>query len=495
MSSYFSGTFQVPLGGAIRFPDSAGNAVAIQANTTANNYTLTLPDSSGNSGQYIQTDGSGKLTWATATTTATTAADDILTGDAEVNITTTAGDVLLNAPTSNSVNLQVNSTDVAVVESTGVAVTGTISASTAFIPDADDGATLGTSTLKFSDMFMASGAVLNFNAGDITVTHDTNLLTVDGGTFVVAGTNALHLRNANTSINSSVDSKLDIDAITEVEITAPLIDLTGAVTISSTTTVVDDILPSASNGASLGSATLEFSNIYMADGTYLNMGIDQDVTIQHIADTGIRLNSAGTGLLQLASATEYISGVSATGVITISASSNLTIQAPTLIGDTAQSTDSGEGCLIAYGGVGIGRNLNVGGNVTVSGNVSVTESFKLGVNTFNEVTSRYDLFSTGNVSPIKNITLSADAAGNAAVYDCNAAPTGSGSIVHIFYTNESPGTANANISFANSNLYTGSGLGTYLFFNQTGQSASLIYLSGAGVTAGWRVINTGAQIF
>ena len=37
----------------------------------------------------------------------------------------------------------------------------TITATTAFVPDASDGAALGTTALEFSDLFLADGAVIN----------------------------------------------------------------------------------------------------------------------------------------------------------------------------------------------------------------------------------------------------------------------------------------------------------------------------------------------
>jgi len=47
---------------------------------------------------------------------------------------------------------------------------------TAFYPFADDGITLGTGTYKFSDLFLASGGVINFNNGNATITHSAGNL-------------------------------------------------------------------------------------------------------------------------------------------------------------------------------------------------------------------------------------------------------------------------------------------------------------------------------
>ena len=48
----------------------------------------------------------------------------------------------------------------------------TITAETAFVPDAQDGAALGTSSLQFSDLFLADAALIAFgDDGDVTLTH------------------------------------------------------------------------------------------------------------------------------------------------------------------------------------------------------------------------------------------------------------------------------------------------------------------------------------
>ena len=47
-------------------------------------------------------------------------------------------------------------------------------------PTTNDSAALGTSAVAWSDLFLASGAVVNFGAGDVTITHAANTLTIDG---------------------------------------------------------------------------------------------------------------------------------------------------------------------------------------------------------------------------------------------------------------------------------------------------------------------------
>lgn len=59
---------------------------------------------------------------------------------------------------------------------------------TAINPLTNDSAALGTTSLKWSDLFLASGAVINFNAGDILLTHSADTLALTGGTLSVAST-------------------------------------------------------------------------------------------------------------------------------------------------------------------------------------------------------------------------------------------------------------------------------------------------------------------
>jgi hypothetical protein len=68
----------------------------------------------------------------------------------------------------------------ATVTSGGSMTNRLILRSTSLAPITDDAVSLGISGTGFSDAFFASGAVLNFNNGDVTVTHSSNALAFAG---------------------------------------------------------------------------------------------------------------------------------------------------------------------------------------------------------------------------------------------------------------------------------------------------------------------------
>jgi len=84
-------------------------------------------------------------------------------------------------------------------------------------PISNDGIALGTATLSFSDLFLASGAVINFNNGNFTLTHSSGLLSASGaiqarvplssetsGTLTTASQNKKVICSGNITIPNSV---------------------------------------------------------------------------------------------------------------------------------------------------------------------------------------------------------------------------------------------------------------------------------------------------
>jgi hypothetical protein len=72
---------------------------------------------------------------------------------------------------------------------------------TSVVPSANDGEALGTSSVSWSDLFLASGGVLNWNNGDITLTHSADTLTFAGGVLALPDGTA-----ANPSLTFSGDT-------------------------------------------------------------------------------------------------------------------------------------------------------------------------------------------------------------------------------------------------------------------------------------------------
>lgn len=81
-------------------------------------------------------------------------------------------------------------------------------------PTTNDGAPLGDTTHNFSDLFLASGAVLNYANGDVTLTHSSGILTL--------GTGELRITTVGTNA-ASVPTLGSTSALTNKTLTSPVI--------------------------------------------------------------------------------------------------------------------------------------------------------------------------------------------------------------------------------------------------------------------------------
>lgn len=130
-----------------------------------------------------------------------------------------------------------------------------VAINTSLLPGADDGAALGDGTHSFSDLFLASGSVINFANGDVTITHSSNAITVAGGTLVLPntglqiGSSVPFSDSAGTLTLQNVDA---LDATTESTIEAAIDTLANLTSIQGhTITLAGDFITSGANSLTL----------------------------------------------------------------------------------------------------------------------------------------------------------------------------------------------------------------------------------------------------
>ena len=111
--------------------------------------------------------------------------------------------------------------------------------------------------------------------------------------------------------------------------------------------------PSSADGQALGSASLEWSDLFLADSSTIQFGNDQDTILTHTDGTGLTLNS--TNKLCFNDASQFIQGSSAT-VLSIGATDEIDLTATT---------------------VDLNGNLDVSGSFTLAGTALTTTAAEI----------------------------------------------------------------------------------------------------------------------
>ena len=192
-----------------------------------------------------------------------TAYDDLTTGDAAVNIATSAGNITIDA--------QGNDTDI-------------------IFKGTDGGADRTFMTIDGSaggDLFLTGGLIDLKNDGSAVSqikfyceSSNAHAQTLQGAPHSESATNALTL--PSTGGSADLVSTSSSSNLTNKTLTSPIIN---------TGTFGTSILPTSADGTTLGSASKEFSDLFLADASTIQFGNDQDVTLTHVADAGIMLNT------------------------------------------------------------------------------------------------------------------------------------------------------------------------------------------------------------
>ena len=122
---------------------------------------------------------------------------------------------------------------------------------------------------------------------------EVGLGTLDGDSSDLTRTTVISSSNSDSAVDFSAGTKdvfCTIPASKMVfEDASDNVSISGnfqAANITATTAFV----PDAADGASLGTTSLEFSDLFLADGGTIKFGNDQDINITHVADTGLTTN-------------------------------------------------------------------------------------------------------------------------------------------------------------------------------------------------------------
>ena len=89
--------------------------------------------------------------------------------------------------------------------------------------------------------------------------------------------------------------------------------------------------PTSADGQALGSASLEWSDIFLADGAVINFGNDQDINLTHVADTGLTTNGTLQATVVRATAAIYENATTIAANYTITSSNNAMSAGPITI--------------------------------------------------------------------------------------------------------------------------------------------------------------------
>jgi len=231
-------------------------------------------------GIELMATGENAGTWGTKTNTNLQIVEKAISGYVEQAVTS-------GGTTALSI------TDGDATESTSVArhavikLTGTITGnSIVTVPDSVEkvyivtNGTSGAYTVQFKT---ASGTGITFGVSEKT----TRLVYSDGTNLVDAGFGgALDIEGRELVLDADGDTTITADTDDQIDIKVGGTDRARITTGA--------IAPSSSDGISLGTSALEFSDLFLADGAVINFGDDQEIKLTHVADTGLTLKHTAT---------------------------------------------------------------------------------------------------------------------------------------------------------------------------------------------------------
>jgi hypothetical protein len=333
---------------------------------------ITLADADG---FFVNDGGASKLIPASDIKTyigSSTAADDLTIGDAAILLTTSSGNITIDAAANDS----------------DIIFKGTDGGSDRVFMTIDGSAG--------GDLFLTGGLIDLKNDGSAVSqikfyceSSNAHAQTLIGAPHAQSANNTLTLPDGADGVILSTTSTA---TVTNKTLTSPIIN---------TGTFGTSILPTSADGTTLGSASKEFSDLFLADASTIQFGADQDVTLTHVADTGLLLNT--TMVIQFRDAAINI-GSPADGDLDINADDEIELNS-TLIDINGNVEISGTAAITGIATftddiiIGDGKTIGVASDadaITIASNGQVTFSQTL-IGTALDISGDIDVDGTTNL--------------------------------------------------------------------------------------------------
>jgi hypothetical protein len=225
--------------------------------------------------------------------------------------------------------------------------------------------------------------VLQFRRG--TTSQNNSFTGALGELSVDTDLDTLRIHDGSTAGGFTLVQEDATQTLTNKTLTSPVIN---------TATFGTSILPVSADGTTLGSATKEFSDLFLAEGGTIQFGNDQDVIVTHDPDDGLFFKSVATGddnpfVLTLQTGETDIAANDVLGAINFQAPDEGTGTDAILVAAGIEAVSEGDFSASSNAtklsfktgaseaatekmSLSSGGNLNVTGNVSVGGNLDVT---------------------------------------------------------------------------------------------------------------------------
>ena len=303
-----------------------------------------------------------------------------------------------------------------------------VNASGNVVPTVTDGGSLGTNSLNWSDLFLDDGAVVNFNSGNVTLTHEAGKLVTSGDISGSASTTGSFGR-LEIADNAVIKGNITFgDAATD--------------TVSFGAEINSNLIPASDDQFDIGSADDAWQDLFLEGNITLTdagkiVTSAGDLTIEaessdaavvvkgdHESGTAIHLdgNQAAGSIVDIdAGALD----IDTSAAITIDGGSTFSLDAA---GNTNIDTSTGtisvgtanSGIAVNIGHstseVTIGDNLNVTGNATITGDLDVNGTLTTIDTTNLRVADRFILAASGSTSGDGGLVVNTNAAGSGSAF-------------------------------------------------------------------------------